>query len=73
MYHDEVIRETAGTKGPSVKPTTNRHKRNPQPAVTAGMQMVVIDHPSIQHGSKIRGLPLAMITFAGTCEMMYPT
>lgn len=73
VYHDDVIRETAGTNGPSVRPTKKRQRRNPQPVVIAGMQMVVADHPSIQHGSKIRGLPFAIMTFAGTCEIMYPT
>lgn len=73
VYHDDVIRETAGTKRLSVRPTKNRQSKNPQPAVIAGIQMVVADYPSIQHGNKIRGFLLAIMTLAETCEMMYST
>lgn len=73
VYQDDVRRETAGTKGPSVTPTRNRQRQNPQPVVSAGIQIVTADHPSIIEGIRTLGLPLAMITLAGTWERMYPT
>lgn len=73
VYHEDVINETAGTNGPSVRPTKKRHSMNDQGVVMAVMQIVTADQPSMHRGSKRRGLPLAMITFAGIWEMMYPT
>lgn len=73
VYHDDVMSETAGTKGPSVTPTRKRHSMKPHAEFSAVMQMVTAGHASMAHGSRIRGLPLARITLAGTCEMMYPT
>lgn len=65
VYQDEVIKETAGTNGPSVTPTMNRQRMNPQPRVMAGMQIVVADQASMQQGIRRRGLPLAMMMLAG--------
>jgi hypothetical protein len=70
VYHEDVRRETAGTKGPSVNPTMNRQRQNPQPLVNAGMQIVVIDHANMIAGIRILGFPLAIKTLAGTCEMI---
>lgn len=66
VYQDEVIKETAGIKGPSVTPTRNRHRQKPQAEVRAGMQIVTADQESIMQGKIMLGLPLAMKTLAGT-------
>lgn len=70
VYQDEVIRETAGMKGPSVTPTRNRQRQKPQAEVRAGMQIVTADQESMMQGKIMLGLPLAMKTLAGTWEMM---
>lgn len=36
VYQDEVTKETVGTNGPSVTPTTNRQRMNPQPPCNGG-------------------------------------
>lgn len=64
------MRDTAGKKGPSVKPTRKRQSMNDHAEVMKIMQSVTRDQPSIQIGRRILGLPFAMITFAGICEMM---
>jgi hypothetical protein len=46
---------------------------NAQGDLIAVMQIVTALHINMQTGSKILGLPFAMMTLAGTCEMMYPT
>lgn len=70
VYHDEVIRETAGTNGPSATPTRKRQRQKPQAEVRAGMQIVTADHASMILGNMMLGLPFAMNTLAGTWEMM---
>jgi hypothetical protein len=59
VYHEDVIRDTAGKNGPSVKPTRKRQTQNDHPLFIAGIQIVTTDQASIQHGMRMRGLPLA--------------
>lgn len=66
VYHELVMRDTAGRKGPSVTPTRKRQSMKDQPLFIAGIEIVTADHASIQAGNRKRGFPLAMITFAGT-------
>lgn len=73
VYYELVSSETAGRKGPSVMPTRKRQSIKAQPDFIAAMQIVTIDQASMQHGSRIWGFPFAMITLAGTCDMIYPT
>lgn len=70
VYHEEVIRETAGRKGPSVIPTRKRQRRKDHPDFIAGMQIVTADQASMQQGNRMRGFLFAMITFAGIWEIM---
>lgn len=70
VYQEEVRSETAGMKGPSAKPTRNRQRQNAQPDDRAGIQIVTADQTSMMDGKRILGFPLAIRTFAGTCEMM---
>lgn len=65
VYHDDVIKDTAGTNGPSVNPTRKRHRQKAQPLLTAGMHIVTVDQVSMQAGRRNRGCPLAMITDDG--------
>jgi hypothetical protein len=65
VYQEDVINETAGRNGPSVTPTRNRHSIKLHGLFMAGMQIVTADQASIQHGSRTRGLPFAMMTLAG--------
>lgn len=44
VYHDEVISETIGRKGPSAKPTQKRQTKKDQPEDMAAMQAVTTDH-----------------------------
>lgn len=69
VYHELVIRDTAGRKGPSVTPTRKRQSMKDQPLFIAGIEIVTADQASIQAGSRKRGLPLAIMTFAGTCRV----
>lgn len=66
----EVNSATPGTKGPSVTPTRNLQIMKPAGDLIAGMEIVTADHPSMTAGSRMRGLPFAMMTLAGTCDMM---
>ena len=66
VYHELVMRDTAGRKGPSVTPTRKRQSMKDQPLFIPGIEIVTADQLSIQAGNNQRGLPLAMITFAGT-------
>ena len=70
VYHELVMRDTAGRKGPSVTPTRKRQSMKDQELFMPGMAIVTEDQASMQAGRSQRGLPLAMITLAGTCEMM---
>ena len=70
VYHELVMTDTAGKKGPSVMPTRNRQSINDQALFIAGMQMVTQDQPSIHMGKRTRGLPLAMMTLAGSWLMI---
>jgi hypothetical protein len=65
VYQEEVMSDTAGTNGPSVKPMRKRQRQKPHPAVTAGIQIVTHDQTSMQLGGRIRGVPLARMTLAG--------
>lgn len=66
LYHEDVIKDTAGVNGPSKRPTKNRQKIKLQALLRAVMEIVTADQHSIQAGSSIRGLPRARITFPGT-------
>ena len=70
VYHDDVIRDTAGTKGPSVKPTKKRQIQKAQPVLTAGMHMVTTDQASIHPGRRNCGFPLAKTTLDGICVII---
>lgn len=70
VYHDDVMSDTAGRNGPSVRPTRKRQSRKAQPASMAGMQTVTADHASMQQGSRMRGCPLATTTAAGIWDTM---
>jgi hypothetical protein len=71
VYHELVIRDTAGRKGPSVTPTRKRQSMNDQPLFIAGIEIVTADQASMHAGIRKRGLPLAMMTFAGTCGVKH--
>jgi hypothetical protein len=46
--------------------TKKRQTIKPAGLLIAGIEMVTQDQPSITQGKRMRGLPLAMTTFAGT-------
>lgn len=70
VYHELVMTETAGKKGPSVMPTKKRQSMNAHGLFIAGIQIVTQDQPSMHAGRSTRGLPFAINTFAGIWEMM---
>jgi hypothetical protein len=80
-YQDEVIRATAGRKGPSAKPTAKRAAAKPPGERTKGKRIVGMDQPSltsakletsthIMTGMTMRGLYLARMREPGSWVIM---
>jgi hypothetical protein len=59
VYHEEVIKDTIGRKGPSARPTQNRQTKNDQPEVIVAMQAVTTDQAIMYAGIWYRGRPFA--------------
>lgn len=66
VYHEDVMRDTAGVNGPSKNPTKKRQKMKLQGLVIAVIDIVTADQQSMHTGSRILGLPWARITLPGT-------
>jgi hypothetical protein len=47
VYHEEVINDTMGRKGPSATPTKNRQSRNDHPDLIPAIPAVTIDQASM--------------------------
>jgi hypothetical protein len=73
IYHEDVVRDTAGVNGPSKNPTRKRQKMKLQGLVRAVIDIVTADQQSMHTRSRTRAFPRARITLPGTREIKWPT